>query len=246
MVEEKFAACQHHSRRTKENSPLGCGAAGVSGQVCRGPWGILCRPKAQVSQCRVWRSVGSQGAQRIRGTPAGVPGLGAKRASFAGTQGNSVHDLGCSISEAVWDRGWARGFLDGHPRGGGESLCEQALNGGGGAESCDSCQVIDLGSASVYATTHQIKSWRRGRGHKWERKLHPTGNYPGESTPGKAVEDKVPPPRSLASRPLESGKPKLPPSVFLQRPLLTKPVITQNAKETHLKGPRPFSQNQQL
>lgn len=46
-----------------------------------------------------------------------MPGLGAKGASFAGTQGNSVHDLGCSISKAVWDRGWASGFLDGHPRG---------------------------------------------------------------------------------------------------------------------------------
>lgn len=69
---------------------------------------------------------------------------------------------------------------------------------------------------------------------------------PGESTLGKAVEEKSPPPRSLASLPLESGKPELPPTVFLQRPLLTKHIM-QNIKEAfHLKGPYPFSQNQQL
>lgn len=46
-----------------------------------------------------------------------VPGLGAIGASFAGTQYNSVHQLGCSIFEAVWDRGWSGSLLDGHPRG---------------------------------------------------------------------------------------------------------------------------------
>lgn len=46
-----------------------------------------------------------------------MPGLGAIGASFAGTQYNSVHQLGCSIFEAVWDRGWSGSLLDGHPRG---------------------------------------------------------------------------------------------------------------------------------
>lgn len=71
-------------------------------------------------------------------------------------------------------------------------------------------------------------------------------NCPGESTLGKAVEEKSGLPQSLVSQPWESGKTKFPATMLLQRPLPTKQDIMHNAKETHLKGPYPFSQNQEL